>query len=67
MRYCANCEAEAMYSVCHSDGNKTPLCHTCRTAYLWGQSSPGASVEHIGAGEGKGAVKCGGTPSREEK
>lgn len=44
--YCANdyCDNEATYIVYHSKSNTTPLCETCKTAYEWGQASPGADL-----------------------
>jgi protein-arginine kinase activator protein McsA len=50
MHYCANCDAEAINIVEHTDdrdSSDTYLCETCSTAYEWGQTDPGASVSNI--------------------
>lgn len=51
MTYCANCDAEATAKVCHSDGDSTPLCETCKVAYEWGQASPDACLLDIDENE----------------
>ena len=46
--YCANeCDFEAERVVLHPDGNATPLCFTCATAYEWGQCSPDSPIAPI--------------------
>ncbi len=54
--YCANdyCDNEATYIVYHSKSNTTPLCETCKTAYEWGQASPGADLIPIEEWDEKG-------------
>jgi hypothetical protein len=44
--YCANdpCESEATHMIVET---KTPLCYTCYSAYLWGQSEPGVDAGPI--------------------
>lgn len=37
---CASCNNAAIYMA----GN-TPLCHTCQTAFKWGQANPEATIE----------------------
>jgi len=39
---CVNCNNEAIYMV----GN-TPLCHTCQTAFKWGQANSEATMEPV--------------------
>lgn len=51
-RYCNNdgCEAEAVYAVLRDDRDTYPLClcHTCATAYEWGQASPDRAIVEVG-------------------
>lgn len=42
--WCANCEIEATHFTADT---RTPLCHTCKTAYEWGQASPEQGISPI--------------------
>ena len=43
-KYCGNCESEAVAMVRESG---VLLCHTCKTAYQWGQASPNLTIVEV--------------------